>query len=320
MTEEPLVSVIVTVYNHERYIERCLRGIAMQKCSFPFEVLVGEDCSPDGSREVIRRLEPELPDNFTIFYREHNLCDENNADLVRRCRGKYLAICEGDDFWTYDRKLQRQVEFLESNPEYSASFHHCVVVGDDSMPNGEKYPDCLREDYSFDDYFYCTMPGQTSTFVVRRKEYLLEKERFLELRRFASYPEDRRNAFILLVAGKVRVFQEKWGAYRHISQGGTSYSARVTIDEDYARNEVLFGQTLLDYAQRYGDRDAVAAARLTYYRLLLKWSVGKVRVARLGDSLRELMGTEGWLRCLLAVPRWYVVLGVRSLMGRGVTL
>lgn len=62
--EEPLVSIIVPVYNHERYIERCLRGIAMQKCDFPFEVWIGEDCSPDGSREVLKRLEYELPDNF----------------------------------------------------------------------------------------------------------------------------------------------------------------------------------------------------------------------------------------------------------------
>ena len=320
MVEDPLISVIVTVYNHAPYVERCLRGIAMQKCSYPFEVLVGEDCSPDNSREVIKRLEPELPDNFQIFYREHNMCDGNNADLIARCRGKYLAICEGDDFWTHDGKLQEQAAFLEAHPDYSATFHHCTVVGADSEPNGEKYPDCLEGEYTFKENFYCTMPGQTSTFMVRKDEYLREKERFLELKQFDSYPEDRRNAFILLVAGKVRVFQESWSAYRHVSSGGSSYSSRVRIDERYARNEVLFGRTLVEYARHYGSEDAVRWAKRTYYRLLLKWSVGKVRAASLPDSLGELLHERGGVGYLLGVPRWYAVLGMRALLGRGVTM
>ena len=202
--EEPLVSIIVPVYNHERYIERCRRGIAMQKCDFPFEVWIGEDCSPDGSREVLKRLEYELPDNFHFLYREHNLGDRgngNSSDLVNRCTGKYFAICEGDDFWTYDHKLQEQVSFLESHPDYVACFHHCVVVGEDSAPNGENYPECLSKDYSFDEYFYCTMPGQTATMVVRLNEYLEQKRRFVACRAYEHYASDRRNSFMLLVAG-----------------------------------------------------------------------------------------------------------------------
>lgn len=319
----PVVSIVVTVYNHERYIERCLRSIAMQTCSFPYEVLIGEDCSSDGSRDVLRRLQAELPDNFHFFYREQNMGDAgdgNSSDLLDRCSGTYLAICEGDDFWTYDGKLQEQVDFLETHPDYSACFHHCTVVGEDSQPNGEKYPDCFKEEYSFEEFFFCTMPGQTATFMARRIPYEAAKRRFNEHRLFGAYATDRRNAFILLTLGRVHVFQQSWSAYRHVSSGGTSYSSRVVIDEEYARNEVLFGKTLMAYAEAEGSAEALEAAKRTYYRLLLKWSVGSVRIARVRDALRELKSESGWLRYLLGVPRWYAVLGIRQLMGKGVTL
>lgn len=318
--DKPLISIIVTVYNHERYIERCLRGIAMQKCDYPFEVFIGEDCSPDNTREVMKRIEPEFPSNFHFLYREHNLGDENNTDLLRRCSGKYLAICEGDDFWTYDRKLQEQVSFLEAHPDYSASFHHCVVVGEDSEPNGEKYPDCLTEEYSFKEFFYCTMPGQTASFMVRREAYEAEKQRFLACKQFDRYPEDRRNSFILLSIGKVKVFQEAWSAYRHIVTGGTSYSSSVKIDESYARNEVMFGKTLVSYAEQVGNPQALHAAKRFYYRILLKWSVGAVKISTLSSSLREVMCEKHALSYLLGVPKWYAVLGTRKLLGRGVSL
>ena len=318
--DKPVISVIVTAYNHAPYIERCLRGILMQRCSYPYEVWIGEDCSPDDTREVMRRIEPEFPENFHFLYREHNLGDENNTDLVARCQGKYLAICEGDDFWTYDGKLQEQADFLERHPDYVACYHHCVVVGADSQPNGEKYPDCLEGDYSFKEFFYCTMPGQTASSMVDLEAYLAEKRRFLSCRLFDSYPEDRRNAFILLSAGKVHVFQQTWSAYRHVATGGTSYSARVTIDERYARNEVLFGKTLVAYAEAAHSPEALRAAKLTYYRLLLKWSVGRVRASSLRAALREVLGERDALRYLLAVPRWYVVLALRTLGGRGVNL
>lgn len=318
-----MVSIVVTVYNHERYIERCLRGIAMQKCSYPFEVLIGEDCSPDGSREVLRRLQAELPDNFHFFYREHNMGDHgdgNSSDLLNRCRGKYLAICEGDDFWTYDGKLQAQVDFLESHPEYSASFHHCTVVGEDSEPNGERYPECLEDDYSFKEFFLCTMPGQTATFMARREPYEQAKRRFNELKCFDSYATDRRNAFILLACGKVRCFQEAWSAYRHVTAGGSSHSSTFSYSLDYAKNEIGFGKTLLAFAERYGSEEAVRCARQTYYRARFRWCHRPYKVAGLGSVLADLVHEPGALGLLMVPLRWYGTLGLRVLRGRSIML
>ncbi len=321
MTEEPLVSIIVTVYNHERYVERCLRSIAEQRCSFPFEVLIGEDCSPDGSREVMRALEPELPDNFVFFYRETNMgVAANSTDLLERCRGKYFALLEGDDFWTFEGKLEAQVDFLEGHPEYSAVYHHCTVVGEDSEPNGERYPECLDEDYSFREHFLCCMPGQTGTLVARLEPYKEAKQRFLELKLYDSYAADRRNAFMFLTVGKVRCFQESWSAYRHITSGGTSHAATFSYSTDYSRNDILFGKTLCAYAERYGSEEAQWSALQTYYRSRFRWSHGPYKVERLSDVVRDVRREKRTLG-LLSVPlRWYATLALRVLRGRSITL
>ena len=322
--DTPVVSIVVTTYNHERYIERCLRSIAAQECSYPFEVLVGEDCSPDGTREVLKRIEAELPDNFKIFYREKNMGvhghNSNSDDLVRRTRGTYLASCEGDDFWTDPHKLQKQVDFLEAHPEYVACFHHCTVVGADSQPNGEKYPDCLDEEYSFKEFFYITMPGQLASMLCRREPYLQAKERYLALQRYKNYAPDRRNAFILLCAGKVRCMQEEMSAYRHITTEGTSHSATFAYTKDFATNEVQYGQTLVDYATAYASPEALDAAKETWYRVRFRWCHGKNKVTKLGEILRDLTHERRPLWLGLSWARWYAVLAWRMATGRSVVL
>ena len=296
----------------------------MQKTQYPFEVLVGEDCSPDGSRAVLQEMQKTLPSNFRFFYREHNMGamgDNNSADLLAHARGKYLAICEGDDFWTYEGKLQEQVGWLETHPDYSACFHHCVVVGADDQPTGDKYPECLDDEYSYKEYFYITMPGQTGTFVARMDEYLREKARFMELATYDNYASDRRNAFILLNIGRVKVFQGEWSAYRYISSVGTSHSATIVKDDTFARNELGFHETLCAYAEKWGtSEEAKRTARRCLYRVYYRWSHGKGHLKKLGDVVSGALHEDDRLGCLFAELRWYAVLGTRHLRGRSVVL
>ena len=319
MGETPLVSVVVSVYNHAPYVEECLRSIAAQKTSFPFEVIVGEDCSPDGTAEVLRRLEPELPDNFTIICREKNLgAAANGEDLYRRARGTYLAHVEGDDFWTFDGRLQAQVDFLEEHPDYVAVYTRCHVVGEDSRPSGERYPQCPHDDYSFREFFYSRMPGQSATMLCRREPYLRGRAELLGLMEPGTYyPGDRRNAFSLLVEGRVRCLQSDWSAYRHVVRsGGSSYSSRVRFDEAYARAEISYGRALVRYAELRGTPEAVDCAKRTCYRFLLKWAADGRCSLRLSDALREVMAEPRHrVRYLLAPIQWYLVLGLRRLRG-----
>lgn len=323
MEEQPLVSIVISVYNHSRYIEECLRGILMQKVNFPYEVLVGDDCSPDGTADVLRRLRPEFPDNFQFILREKNMgAVKNGEDLYARARGKYLVDMEGDDFWTYENKLQTQVDYLEQHPECSVAYTHCFVVGEDSKPNGEKYPQCPLETYTFKEYFYSRLPGQSGTLVCRREQYLSMRDEFMNMRHYGYYPGDRRNAFLYLVAGEVHVFQGEWTAYRHVvKKGATNYTSAVKFNDEYAKNEVGYGKTLFEYALLHGSPEAVKTAKKTYYRVFLKWALDKRSSVSMDDFWAELKKEpSGKVGLFFSHAQWCVVLGLRKLSGKAVDL
>ncbi len=119
-TGVPLVSVCCLAYDQEKYIRRTLDGFLMQRTSFPFEILVHDDASTDGTADVIREYEREHPGLiFPIFQKENMWSKGGNPGEInrRRARGKYLAYCEGDDFWTDPGKLEKQVAYMEAHPE-----------------------------------------------------------------------------------------------------------------------------------------------------------------------------------------------------------
>lgn len=320
--QKPLVSIVITVYNHQNYIEECLRSIAMQKVDFPYEVFVGEDCSTDNTREVLKALEKELPSNFHILYRENNLGPvANGEDLYNHAKGTYFVDFEGDDFFLSPERLARQVEILENHPEYSAVYSNCIVVGEDSKPNGEKYPECPYPFYSYEEFFFSALPGQSGTHMCRREDYIEARKRFMSLKKYQFYPGDRRNAFLFLGMGKVYCIQEPLTAYRHVTKRGSSFSANLKKGKQFARDEVAYGETLLAYAERYGDKEAVDAAKDNMYRFKLRWSHGKRKVQPLGQVVREIMGEkEHRLRYLTSPVRWYAGLLWRVLQGRSIVL
>lgn len=119
----PLVSIRCLVYNHEPYLRDCLNGFIMQKTDFPFEAVIHDDCSTDHSANIIREYAEKYPDIIKPIYESANLYSKHDGSLGRcvnaACTGKYVALCEGDDYWTDPLKLQKQVSFLESHPDYS---------------------------------------------------------------------------------------------------------------------------------------------------------------------------------------------------------
>lgn len=121
--QDPLVSICCLVYNHEPYIRECLDGFMMQKTDFPFEVLIHDDASTDKSAEIIREYEEKYPEIIKPIYQTENQYSKGigvtRVFQFPRAKGKYIALCEGDDYWTDPLKLQKQVDFLEANNEYS---------------------------------------------------------------------------------------------------------------------------------------------------------------------------------------------------------
>jgi glycosyltransferase involved in cell wall biosynthesis len=122
MNDLPLVSIICTAYNHETYIKDALEGFVIQKTSFPIEIIVHDDASSDNTANIIRAYEAKYPELFTNIYQTENQYSKGKGDVARiifsAARGKYIALCEGDDYWVDPYKLQKQFDFLESNPEY----------------------------------------------------------------------------------------------------------------------------------------------------------------------------------------------------------
>jgi GT2 family glycosyltransferase/glycosyltransferase involved in cell wall biosynthesis/Flp pilus assembly protein TadD len=143
-TKKPLVSVYVTAYQHEKYISKCLDSILSQRTNFPIEVVIGEDQSTDKTRPICIEYAEKHPDKIRLFLRNRKqtaLYDEkgnfkksiNGILTLKACRGKYVAICEGDDYWTDPDKLQKQVDFLEANNDYILCFTNCSILEDDKI-------------------------------------------------------------------------------------------------------------------------------------------------------------------------------------------
>lgn len=124
---KPLVSVNTITYNQAPFIHGCIEGVLMQKTNFAYELVIGEDCSTDGTREIVQEYAKKNPEIIRVITSESNVGIIKNAIRTSlACRGKYIALCEGDDYWTDPLKLQKQVDFLETHPKYPICFHPVI--------------------------------------------------------------------------------------------------------------------------------------------------------------------------------------------------
>ncbi len=120
---QPLVSVKMLTYNHVPFITQAIESILQQKTIFPFELVIGEDCSTDGTREAVFEYQKKYPDIIRVITSDKNVgMTKNGLRVLKACQGKYLAICEGDDYWQSPHKLQKQVDYLERHPECGLVF------------------------------------------------------------------------------------------------------------------------------------------------------------------------------------------------------
>lgn len=133
MNTQPLVSICCITYNQVKYIRQCLDGFLSQKTSFPVEIIINDDCSTDGTTDVIKEYSNRYPDIVKPIFHEENQFRKGINGMFRSfcfpvANGKYIALCEGDDYWDDPLKLQKQVDFMESNPDYSMCFTRSRVI------------------------------------------------------------------------------------------------------------------------------------------------------------------------------------------------
>lgn len=160
-TEIPIVSICTITYNHASFIIDCLQGFLMQKTTFPVEILIHDDASTDGTEEIIRDYAAKYPNLIKPLYEQENQWKKgrkgSHAFNFPRARGKYIALCEGDDYWTDPYKLQKQVDFLEHNKDYSICFHDVKI---------NKHGELINDDITRD------VPESTSIIELAKGNYM----------------------------------------------------------------------------------------------------------------------------------------------------
>lgn len=156
MTDIPLVSISCITFNHAPYLRECFDGFLMQQTDFQFEVVVHDDASTDGTREVIEEYTAKYPNIFVPMYQTENQYSQGVRGMMARfnfprCKGKYIALCEGDDYWTDPLKLQKQVDFLESNPDYIIHSAKAQILEDGVFEKFIGNP-LLKNTYKLEDF------------------------------------------------------------------------------------------------------------------------------------------------------------------------
>lgn len=230
-----MATVFMACYNHEPYIRQALDSVVNQITDFPFEIIVHDDASTDASADIIREYAQRYPHLIRPICQKEN--QYSQGINIRRtyvqpiARGKYMAYCECDDYWLDPGKLQKQVDFLEAHPEYTATYHNSLIINQ----QGEPVENTLHIYRPYRSHRYtlrrlalgAAFPGQTASLVHRRSVFIWESPQqeaaFYQLRISTG---DKRTTLQLLLAGDVYCFEEKMSAHRVVTQSGDSWSAR----------------------------------------------------------------------------------------------
>lgn len=239
--KEILVSIPMLVYNHEQYLRQALDSILMQKVNFSYEIVVGEDASSDASREILLGYKQRYPEIFKLILHKENVgIGENSKSRRPYLNGKYIAPIEGDDFWLDEYKLQKQVDFLEKNLDFSAVAHRFITVDEfgEVMDRDYRGIYCQDEYYTIEHFQNYIMASQTATMMCRNYKYTIG-ESGINIYDRNSALGDRKMNMVSVLSGKVFCMPEIMSAYRiHFNSwssntryGGTScYIYHETFD------------------------------------------------------------------------------------------
>lgn len=228
------VSVICVTYNHEKYIREALDSIIMQKTTFELEVLIGEDCSTDSTRNILEEYEKLYPDKFKIYYRDENMgATKNEYDLFMRAKGNYIAALELDDIWTDPLKLQKQFDFLQNNLQYIGVSHDFKIIDrySDEIENtdNDKIKQYLNKEFTFTDFMNDGFVFQTGTHFYRN--IYRDGGDYTVIYKAHRLIRDLTILSILLSRGNFYILADSMSAYRRFfDQDATNGRNVTTLD------------------------------------------------------------------------------------------
>ena len=269
-----MVSVYCSVYNHKKYISQCLDSLVNQNTNFSYEIIVKDDASTDGTSDIVRAYHQKYPDKIVPLILSENHFQRGLgmvafAKVYGMARGKYMAMCEGDDFWTDPDKLQTQVDFMESHPEYSLCGHAAYYAEENGNLMTDKFFRLEKEsgDLSMEEIIN-SWSMATSSLLYRKS-----------CRPEVVFPfqgncinSDYATMVYLGLKGKVYYLDRLMSAYRICSNG--SISQKMKTDNEYLKKRRLEFTEMLDRINEYtGGRysDIITRRkRKTLFELYLK--------------------------------------------------
>lgn len=216
--EKPLVSVHIITYNHREFIAESLEGVLMQKTDFPFEIIVGEDFSTDGTRDIVFEFEKRFPEKIKVVTGDKNVGAANNAiRAFDACRGKYIAVLEGDDHWIDPLKLQKQVDFLETNPDFSICFTNTRV----DYFNNEAPSYLLNETIQKDVFTLDDLIGEDEIWFMATASLMFRTTSILPLPEWFPHSKSGDIPLAILAArhGKIKYLPDVTSVYRKHAGG-----------------------------------------------------------------------------------------------------
>lgn len=234
MADDIVVSIFCLAYNHEEYIRDALEGFISQKTDFKYEVLINDDASTDKTADIIREYQNEYPDIIKPVFQTENQYSKhvNIYDTFIRpnVKGKYIAVCEGDDYWISPDKLQKQVDILERHPEYSACTHATMKY--DYRTKSKVVFNPTDFDYVFDFFDIVSWKEKhflTSSLMARKEYFNIPNE--IRMGRVGDYPR----AVYLATKGAIYYMKDVMSVYRYFTPGSWT-SNNLTSNEKKISN------------------------------------------------------------------------------------
>ncbi len=235
--QQPLVSIRCLVYNHEPFLRDCLEGFVMQQTNFPFEAIVHDDASTDRSADIIREYAAKYPHIIKPIYEKENLYSKKDGSLKRALdeamsgSSKYVAYCEGDDYWTDPQKLQKQVDFMEAHLEYSMCFHNAVIKWERNENTPTLFCKLEERTYSSPEIYASRL---IPTAAILLKKSVLTSDIYEQACScFKGYPYGDTLLFLSAAAqGKLMGFPDVMSVYRK-HEGGIAYHRCLSPDSLY---------------------------------------------------------------------------------------
>ena len=217
INNELMVSVKMITYKHEKFIKQAIEGVLMQETDFEFELIIADDCSPDNTSEIVNEIIKNHSEGFKIKYFRHKKnfgVQDNGMFGLNKCIGKYIALCEGDDYWIDPLKLQKQVDFLKLNKGYSFVFTPSQVLNDSTnkiIGLRNKYNNFKSDDFELEDVLKlggAFFPTSTALF----DSAILDKNKVNYFKLCAA--GDYVLAMLAALNGKIGYIDDVTGVYR----------------------------------------------------------------------------------------------------------